>query len=233
MSTSEFALVVSLLASLAVSVLDFGIGFLEQMEVGNAARAGADYAQANGYSSTNITCAVNNATRLSVQANPPPSQFYGCPDVTSGISAVSEGTTCPSTNATAGTYVTVSAETSYSTIFTYPGISNPLTSEPAPRYGLNEAFETRPQRCRQDKSASAGAAAGNPVAERRHGSGRARHPAAGVPDVPSRDCRIRPSAVDASSAAIRRRSGGALLCDRHHLLAPVPRKPMRRDRFSG
>jgi Flp pilus assembly protein TadG len=127
MSTTEFGLVVSLLAALTVGTLDFGAGLVRQMEVGNAARAGADYAQANGYNNNgaNITSAVQNATSLSVQANP--EQFYGCPDVSSGISSVSEGTTCPSTNATAGSYVTVSAQTSYSTIFTYPGISNPLT----------------------------------------------------------------------------------------------------------
>jgi Flp pilus assembly protein TadG len=126
MSTIEFAMVVSLLASLAVGVLDFGTGLLEQMEVGNAARAGADYAQANGYDSATIASVAKEATSLSVQADPAPEQFYGCPDVTSGITHVSEGTTCPSTNATAGSYVTVSAQTSCSTIFTYPGISNPL-----------------------------------------------------------------------------------------------------------
>ena len=70
---------------------------------------------------------MENATSLAVEATPTPSQFYGCPDVSSGISSVSEGTTCPATSATAGSYVTVSAQTSYSTIFTYPGISNPLT----------------------------------------------------------------------------------------------------------
>jgi Flp pilus assembly protein TadG len=128
MSTIEFALVSSLLASLAVGVLDFGTGLLEQMEVGNAARAGADYAQVNAYNSSNITSAVQNATRLSVEVpTGTPLQFYGCPDVSSGISSVSVGTTCPSTSATAGRYVTVSAQTSYSTIFTYPGIPNPLT----------------------------------------------------------------------------------------------------------
>jgi Flp pilus assembly protein TadG len=127
MSTTEFALVVSLLASLAVGGLDFGNGLVKQMEVGNAARAGADYAQANPYNSANITAAVQNATRLSVNADPAPTQFYGCPDVTSGVSSVSPGTTCPSTSATAGSYVTVSAQSSYSTIFTYPGIPNPLT----------------------------------------------------------------------------------------------------------
>jgi Flp pilus assembly protein TadG len=126
-STIEFALVVSLLAALTVGVLDFGTGLVEQMEVGNAARAGADYAQANPYNSANITSAVQNATRLSVQATPAPSQFHGCPDVSSGVSSVSAGTTCPSTSATAGSYVIVSAQTSYSTIFTYPGIPNPLT----------------------------------------------------------------------------------------------------------
>jgi len=126
MSTTEFGLVVSLLASLAVGILDFGSGLVKQMEVGNAARAGADYAQANPYNSAIITSVVQNATALSVEADPAPSQFYGCPDATSGISSVSAGTSCPATNATAGSYVTVSAETSYSTIFTYPGIPNPL-----------------------------------------------------------------------------------------------------------
>jgi Flp pilus assembly protein TadG len=128
MATTEFGFVVSLLAALTVGVLDFGNGLVEQMEVGNAARAGADYAQTNPYNSANITSAVQNATSLSVEVpTGMPLQFHGCPDVSSGISSVSPGTTCPSTNATAGEYVTVSAQTSYSTIFTYPGIPNPLT----------------------------------------------------------------------------------------------------------
>jgi Flp pilus assembly protein TadG len=121
----EFGLVVSLVAALAVGILDFGTGLVEQMEVGNAARAGADYVQANPNNSANITSAVQHATRLSVNADPAPSQFHGCPDVTSGITSVSAGTTCPSTSAVAGSYVTVSAQTSYSAIFTYPGIPNP------------------------------------------------------------------------------------------------------------
>lgn len=126
-SAIEFAVVASLLAALAIGIIDFGLVLLTQMEVGNAARAGAEYAQANGYNSANITSAVQNATNLSVSASPAPSEFYGCPNATSGVSPVSQGTTCPSTNATAGTYVTVSATTNYTMIVTFFGISNPMT----------------------------------------------------------------------------------------------------------
>lgn len=123
----EFALVVSILATLTLGVLDFGIGFWEDMQVGNAARAGADYATKNGFNSSNIQTAVTSATTLSsISASPAPTQSCGCPSVTSGISSASCGSSCAS-GGIAGTYVTVNAQASYTTLFPWPGIPNPVT----------------------------------------------------------------------------------------------------------
>src|ERR1700730_5398707 len=41
LGTIEFALVAGILSTLVLGALDFGVGFWEQIEVGNAARAGA------------------------------------------------------------------------------------------------------------------------------------------------------------------------------------------------
>jgi Flp pilus assembly protein TadG len=125
--TIEFAVVASMLATLAIGMLDFGVGLWQQMEVGNAARAGAEYAALYGWNSSAIQTAITSATGLdSITASPSPTQSCGCPDVTTGVTAASCGSTC-SSGLTAGTYVTVSAQASYSTILPYPGISSPLT----------------------------------------------------------------------------------------------------------
>ena len=71
---------------LLLGICDFGLGFWEQMQVANAARAGAEYAVKNGYNSSNIQTTVTNATNLSgIQASPAPTQTCGCPDAASGI----------------------------------------------------------------------------------------------------------------------------------------------------
>src|SRR5262245_57188538 len=72
----EFALVASfLIVPLTIGVYDFGTALYYQMQVGNAARAGAQFINVNGYSSNhntasiacannNFTCAVQGATPL-------------------------------------------------------------------------------------------------------------------------------------------------------------------------
>jgi hypothetical protein len=104
--------------------------------VGNAARAGAEYATYNGtYNETNIVAAVTNATSLaSIQPNtsqdapnPAPTQFCGCPDAANGVVATANtppncGSTLCSSGGFDGTYVTVSARAQYTPIFPYPGI---------------------------------------------------------------------------------------------------------------
>ena len=126
-SAIEFAFVAGILSILLLGVCDFGLGFWQQMQVANAARAGTEFAVKNGYDATNIQTAVTNATNLAgIQASPAPSSSCGCPDVTTGVTAATCGSTCAD-GSTAGTYVTVNAQISYRTLFAWPGLSNPMT----------------------------------------------------------------------------------------------------------
>ena len=125
--TIEFAFATSLLCTLVLGTLDFGLGLFYQMQVNDAARAGAAYALINGWNQTAIQTAVTSATGLaSITASPVPTKTCGCPNVSSGITAATCGSTCTSGNA-AGTYVTVHAQASYSLIVPWPGISSPMT----------------------------------------------------------------------------------------------------------
>jgi len=129
-STVEFAFVAGILFLLLLGVLDFGLGFWTQIQVGNAARAGAEYAVSSysqkGFDSAGIQASILNAVNLStIQASPAPTQTCGCPTA-SGIASASCTGTCAG-GAAAGFYVTVRAQAAYSTIFGWPGISNPIT----------------------------------------------------------------------------------------------------------
>ena len=126
-SAIEFAFVAPFLCALLLGIADFGIGFRDQMEVGNAARAGAEYAIKKGWDSTSIQNAITHATTLSgLTANPAPTQTCGCPSSTLGVVAATCGVTC-SSGSTAGTYVTSNAQASYRTIVPWPWIANPVT----------------------------------------------------------------------------------------------------------
>lgn len=123
----EFGLVATFLSFLLLGLTDFGMGYWEQMQVGNAARAGAEYAIANGWNQSGITTAVTSATGLgSITATPAPTQTCGCPSVTAGITTATCRSSCAG-GGTAGTYVTVNARASYSFIVPYAGIASPLT----------------------------------------------------------------------------------------------------------
>jgi Flp pilus assembly protein TadG len=123
----EFGMIAVFLCFLFLGTMDFGMGYWEQMQVGNAARAGSEYAANKGWDQSGITTAVTSATSLhSITATPAPAQTCGCPSATAGITTATCGANCLG-GGTAGTYVTVVARTSYSTIFSYPGIDNPLT----------------------------------------------------------------------------------------------------------
>jgi Flp pilus assembly protein TadG len=120
-------MVATFLCFLLLGLIDFGMGYWEQIQVGNAARAGSEYAIFNGWNQSRITTAVTSATSLSsIAATPAPTQSYGCPSASAGITTAASGSSCTG-GGTAGTYVTVNAQASYSSIFTYPGIANPLT----------------------------------------------------------------------------------------------------------
>jgi Flp pilus assembly protein TadG len=127
----EFGVIGAFLCLLLLGLVDFGMGYWQRMQVGNAARAGGEYAIINGWDpsgiETGITTAVTGATGLgSITATPAPTKTYGCASVSAGITTATLGSSCTG-GGTAGTYVTVNAQASYSTVFTYPGIANPLT----------------------------------------------------------------------------------------------------------
>ncbi len=125
-SAVEFALIAGILAMMLLGLMDFGLGFWEKMEVGNGARAGAEYAVRNGYDSSKIQTAVTNSINLS-GLTISSAESCGCPNATAGINtSYSCGETCPD-GGIAGTYVTVDTQASYHTIFHWPGVPNPIT----------------------------------------------------------------------------------------------------------
>jgi Flp pilus assembly protein TadG len=134
-STIEFAFVVTFLCLLAVGIVDFGMGFWEQMQVGNAARAGAEYAAVNGWNQSAIQTAATSATGLgSISATA--SESCGCPNASTGITSATCGSSCTG-GGTAGTYVTVNASATYSTIITYPGIPSSFNLTSAATVRIN------------------------------------------------------------------------------------------------
>src|SRR5579884_1294651 len=130
-SAIEFGLIAPVIAVLIIGIIDFGMGLWRQMEIANAAAAGAAYAAANGWNSTTggIDGAVTSATSLpsssiTVSVNDWPN-WCGCPNTSSGITSATCGSDC-SDGSLAGHYVIVSASIPYSTILPWPGISSPI-----------------------------------------------------------------------------------------------------------
>jgi len=121
----EFALIAPVLVAVLIAMSDLGIAVYEWIDVQSAAQAGAQFAVKYGYTQSAVQTAVTSATDLAgVSATPAPTQACGCADG-SGYVTASCGSTC-SDGSAAGTYVTVSAQAQYSTIFTYPGLNNPM-----------------------------------------------------------------------------------------------------------
>lgn len=134
----EFAVIGSALVLMTIGTADLGMGFFRNMQVQNAAQAGAQYAAENvaayGFNATAISAAVTSATSATQTANfsgisafPAPFPFCGCPS-SAGVTVLyvlppsnplPPCTSCPD-GSTAGTYVTVSAQGTYYTILPYP-----------------------------------------------------------------------------------------------------------------
>ena len=126
-SSIEFALVGAFLAFLALGTLDFGMLFFKQMQLANAAQAGADFAMMHAYDSTKVTSAAQNATNLSGVTVNPSTMLCGCPSASGGVSSATCGASCPGSNAgTATGYVKVQATVSYRTVFPWFS-SNPVS----------------------------------------------------------------------------------------------------------
>lgn len=122
-SAIEFSIVAPLFIAATVCAVDIGMVSYRKLQVQSAAQAGAQYAARNGYNADNISNAITNATSYSgISASPAPTQFCGCASA-SGISAAACGSQCPDATP-AGTYVTASAQSTYTTFLPYPMIQN-------------------------------------------------------------------------------------------------------------
>jgi Flp pilus assembly protein TadG len=117
----EFGLAAPVLVGLLVPVADLGMAFSRQVQVQQAAQAGAQYAVFNAWnnnSSTSIAGVVTSATGLSgITASPAPYQFCGCPSG-SAVAAATCNSTCAS-GQVAGYYVVVSAQATYQPALPY------------------------------------------------------------------------------------------------------------------
>lgn len=114
----EFGIVVPMLVLMVVAAIDIGMGFYRKMQVEEAAQAGAQWAIKNGFDANAISNAVSLATNApAINVSPAPVQFCGCANGSS-ISTVSCGSTC-SGGILAGTYTTVSAQMTFSTMLNY------------------------------------------------------------------------------------------------------------------
>lgn len=119
----EFVIIAPALALMLVCTLDLGMGIYRKMQVQNAAQAGAAYAVLHGFTESSIENAVTSATSFAgVSASPVPSEFCGCAS-SSGVSAATCASTC-SSGFSPGTYVTVSAQGTYTTLVPYPVVPN-------------------------------------------------------------------------------------------------------------
>ncbi len=122
----EFAMIGSVLVTLLLAGVDLGMAFYSDMQVQTSAQSGAEYAVLHGFNSGSITSAVTNATSASgISASPAPSQFCGCVSGTA-INATTCGSVCAD-GMTAGTYVTVTATRSYTTLIPYPSLPASFT----------------------------------------------------------------------------------------------------------
>jgi Flp pilus assembly protein TadG len=112
----EFGLIVPVLALMVVATADIGLAVVRKMQVEDAVQLGAAYAVVHGFDASAISTIVTGGDST-ISASPPPTLSCGCAGGSS-VTAVGCGSTCPG-GAKAGTYVTVSAQTTYNTTLNY------------------------------------------------------------------------------------------------------------------
>jgi Flp pilus assembly protein TadG len=133
-SAIELAICLPLLVGMLLPMVDLGMGAYMKMQLANAVHAGAEYAAKHGFDQTAIENAVTNATAMSgIHADLPaaPSQVCHCVTGSGNASTLDSGSAAPCTGScatgTIGTYVVVNAQVSYSLLFPYPTLTNPVT----------------------------------------------------------------------------------------------------------
>lgn len=122
----ELAVMAPALVVMMICTVDLGMGIYRNMQVQNAAQAGAQYAMMHVFDPNKIASVVSSATGLSgISASPPPVQYCGCATGT-GVSNIACGSTCPA-GAIYGNYVQVSTQGTYTTLLPYPMIASSFT----------------------------------------------------------------------------------------------------------
>ncbi len=131
----EFALAAPLLVAILLPMIDLGIAAYQDMEVHDAAQAGAQYALLNANAtvpmpssySTAIQNAATNATTLStISATPAPSTACGCSSGPAVVLSTDCTTPCANTLAP-GYYVTVQTQATYTPLLPFSVFGNSTT----------------------------------------------------------------------------------------------------------
>lgn len=132
----EFGFSLLFLFPLVVGTVELGMAVYQTMQVNAAVEAGALYALANGWDTTGITSAVQNAFGATptdqvtgVTASPAPTHYCGCPN---GSNVVNMGTVPPCTaNCTNGNpqreYIEISAALTRTSVIPNSGMVLPAT----------------------------------------------------------------------------------------------------------
>lgn len=122
----ELAVMAPALVVMMICTVDLGMGIYRNMQVQNAAQAGAQYAMMHPFDAKQIASIVSSATgSQGISASPAPLQYCGCA-TTAGVSNVACGSTCPA-GAIYGNYVQVSTQGTYTTLLPYPVIASSFT----------------------------------------------------------------------------------------------------------
>jgi Flp pilus assembly protein TadG len=128
-SAAELAVGMTVVSLLLVLACDFGRMFYTYVTVSDAARAGAQFgAQSlvNAANSSGIKSAVSNdASNISLASGSPTVSQCTCVGTATVVAQCASSYNC-STNP-AATWVTVSVSSKFTTLVTYPGLSNPVT----------------------------------------------------------------------------------------------------------
>ncbi len=116
----EFGFVAPVLLTMLLGILDYGMAFWQEIEISNAADAGAQWAMQNTYNASSISsvaAAATNLSGISVSSSNP----CGCASST-GVTMYSCTATCPD-NTAPQPYIVVNTSMCYSTLFRWPGLT--------------------------------------------------------------------------------------------------------------
>ena len=145
MSAVEFGLATPVFLAILTPVVDLGLAFSQQIQVQQAAAAGAQYVSLSYWTDpswqSNTISAVTSATTLPVCAgqsgctpttSAPIKNSCGCPNSTHTdiVSALSGGvcpSTCPSDGEKPGTYINVAAQLTYTSVMPFSILGNSVT----------------------------------------------------------------------------------------------------------